>query len=238
MSTTTDQTERNPFTTKWFMGSAVVVLAILIAATYLIIHAILTPDTTTSTPAAAPTQDTGVGCGAPASDQTTLTSAPAHTWRLVGAGENSMSVPVFDDGPTKWEDGLPSCWGHSPAGAVSAATTFIALSSTGQEHTLYQDYTVQGPARDKGLDGTATNGAVGTTGLSFTAFRVVDYTQDTAEVELIISGVVDGSVVNMAATVTETYTDGDWRYDPPTSLNPTTRVVTDTTGFVELSKGE
>lgn len=237
MSTTTSKGTTNPFMTKRFMGSAVVVFAVILAALFLLLaHLFNGDDGTTAAPAPAQSAETGAGCGAPGSDQMDLTSAPKHTWRLVGSGEESISVPVFQDGPTKWDDGHPSCWAQSPAGAVSAAASFIALSSTGQEHLVYDKYTVPGPARDKGLDETTASGSVGTTGLDITGFRLVNYTKTDAEVEVLVSGVVDQEVRNMAASVTVKYQDGDWRYNPPTSLEPSTRTVTDTNGFTMLDK--
>lgn len=237
MSTTTSKGTTNPFMTKWFMGSAVVVFAVILAALFLIVaHYFDGDDGTSTAPAPAQSAEPGAGCGAPGSDQMNLTSAPQHTWRLVGSGEESISVPVFQDGPTKWDDGNPSCWGQSPAGAVSAAASFVALSSTGQEHLVYDKYTVPGPARDKGLDETTAMGSVGTTGLNITGFRLVNYTKTDAEVEVLVSGVVDQQVRSMGATVTLKYQDGDWRYNPPTSLEPSTRAVDNTDGFTMLKK--
>lgn len=228
----------NPFLTWWFMASAAVLLAILVAGLLLGFKAITRDDAPQPEPQTQ-TQAAPATCDLPASDQTGLTAIPETGWKLIGAGENSMSVPVSDTaGPAQWDGQRPSCWQQSPTGAVLSSAFFVALASTGDQHDLYTLYTVPGPARDAALAETPEDEETYTTGLKIEAFRLVNYTPDDAQVEIVVSGTPNqnSEPVYAAATFDVTYHDGDWKYRAPTSGEPSVKQITTLDGYTNFTR--
>lgn len=174
-------------------------------------------------------------CDLPSSDATTIEGIPDTGWVAVGAGNEAMLIPqTADHGPSlTGDDGTPHCWAQSPLGAVSAASAMTALASTGNQYDLYNHLTVEGPTRDQALASTPEDADPYTTGLELYGFRLVDYDQDEAEVEVVVGK--DGASY-VGTTVSLVYVDGDWRYDPPTSLRPTVQELTDLDGYHEFRK--
>lgn len=221
------------------MASAVVVALIVGLAIILCIHFLLRDDP-------APEQkvvqgpNTSAACELPVSDQTGLTSAPDADWRLMGAGASSFSVPVTtEDGPSKWEENRPSCWRQSPTGAVLAASTMAGLASSGNQYVLYEDYSVEGENRDRALREVPKDEAVSEQDISLAAFRLVDYRKDSAQVEVVVTGDDPyGEPVYIAATFDLVYDDGDWKFNPPSSLVPTVQQVKNLDGYIDYVKGE
>lgn len=223
---TAPQEDRESMLTRGFMLSCAGILALLLGLGIVVINH-FTQDDPSAPPAIASEQ-----CDLPASDQTDLVGVPAHGWALVGKGEHAIAVPKSSDhGPARSDQGVPSCWAQSPMGAVSAAMTFAAMASAGEEYALAQHLTVSGPEREALLAETPEQ-TEPTAQVFIDAFRLVDYDQDSAEVTVVMAAnELDGWV---AATIEVAWVDGDWRYDPPSSLEPEFSFPTDLQGYTEI----
>lgn len=228
----------NPFLSWWFMASAALILAIIVGGLVLWIITITTaedtkPQTQTQTQTAAAT------CDLPPSDQTGITAIPETGWKLIGAGEQSMSVPVSDTaGPAHWEGQRPDCWQQSPTGAVLSSAFFVALASTGDQYELYENYTLPGPARDAALAETPKDEDSYTTGLKIEAFRLVNYTNEDAQVEIVVSGNsgTGDEPIYAAATFDVTYHDGDWVYKAPSSGQASIKQISTLDGYTKFMR--
>src|SRR4051812_21106495 len=133
MEGTPKTTGRNPFTSRGFILSAVLVAALIAAA--ILLTVLPRPASPQAKPAPVPTTkpaaSTGPAgaepsiCGLPASDDTALGTAPDSTWELVG----TMAVPSAPTlhGPGSVDTtGFRSCFAHSPTGALYAAINMWA----------------------------------------------------------------------------------------------------------------
>lgn len=220
--------EENSFLTRKFMLSCVVLFIIAIGLVILTFNYFSADD-----PSAAPVAS-AEKCDLPASDQTDLVGIPEHGWVLIGAGESAIPVPKTDDhGPAMNDSGVYSCWAQSPMGAVSAAMTFAAMGSAGEEYALAEKLTAPGAERDRLLAETPQDtepaGSVVIEG-----FRLVDYDKDAAEVTVVMG---DGTNL-AAATIDVAWVDGDWRYDPPSTLEPEFSYPTSMDGYTEIGEVE
>lgn len=173
-------------------------------------------------------------CDLPESDQTSVSGVPAVGWDIVTGGGTQIAAPTMPEhGPAITESGVRSCFARSPEGAVLAAANIAAYGSTGQQHTVAEHYAVDGPARDTMLDEYPRDGAASADGLTLRGFRVIDYSRDDATVEIVIEQ-PDGTLV--AGPIDLVYTGGDWKYDPPTSLESRHTVLDDLSGYITLRK--
>lgn len=171
-------------------------------------------------PAAAP------ACEAPAAAETDIYGTPEHSWTYTG----SVLVPASESaGPSVEGPDTNSCYARSPEGAVFAAMNLVAMDMDGQSRDLYENRTVDGPARDAALEQVQAN--VAPTPVTFRGFALVDYSTEAATVELVLEE--DGFLG--AVTVEVAWEDGDWKLDPPTSLQPPVKALTSMTGYHSLT---
>lgn len=232
-TSTEPEVEPSPFGSRWFKASALFMGALLLGLLFLGFRIWFSPDEG-QTPDPGPARAERV-CDAPASDQTEIVGTPAHGWKLTGAGGVPVAVPSEDRiGPGVSDGGIHSCYAHSPEGAVFAATNMLALGSTGQEMTLYRDFTVDGETRDQMMAGAPTRGASNSAELKFTGFRLVDYTKDTATVSV----VAESKDVMAAFTIDLVWSGEDWLLDPPSSMDIPVAQITDMDGYNQFQDRE
>ena len=175
---------------------------------------------TMSTPAAL--------CEQPASEETDIYSTPEAEWINTGI----IQVPASETaGPSIETEETNACYARSPEGAVFAAMNLVAMDLDGQSRTLYEDRTIEGPARDRALE--TVQGNVAPSPAIFRGFDLVDYSPDAATVELVIE-----DSPYLGAITVEVVWDGDWKLDPPTSLQPPVKPLNSLQGYHGLSPSQ
>lgn len=132
----------------------------------------------------APPAATDSVCGLPNGDQAMPVTTPADTtWQTVG----TMAAPTDPTlGPGTVGGGLPYCYARSPLGALYAAANWLALHTDPSARKAADTYlTAAGGGRQKLLDAYNTgNGGPGTSDMQIVGFRVLNYDQNSATVDI------------------------------------------------------
>lgn len=216
---------------KKFIGSAVVVAAIVVLGLVLSLTNLFggktEPTPTASAPSAstpattAPTTTSDASvCGLDAVEMSgTVTTAPTATWALVGT---TAAPSIKGQGPGKVdEDGYRSCYARTPTGALLAAANYSALGSYAPvRKKFYEQATVPGPGRDALLKKPITGAGDGGTRVQIAGFRVLRYDGKQADVDIAFrtsNGAIAGMVFNLQ------WSGGDWKIrvaDDGTELSP------------------
>ncbi|HEY1158880.1 MAG TPA: hypothetical protein VGE95_21670 [Arthrobacter sp.] len=209
-------TESNPFTKPGFIIAAALVVA-LIAATLVIFLLPKGQGNAQPTPAPAETSSTAEAspsaaaagesiCGLPATSETALGSAPETKWELVGTMAAPTDVKV---GPGKTDDqGIRSCFAHTPTGALYAAVNLWALGSDpSKERAIAEQLAAKGPGRDAGMKAPQTAAPSSSVKIQIAGFNV-SYTANQAVVELAFKA-DNGALASVRTTLL--WQDGDWK---------------------------
>jgi hypothetical protein len=194
-----------------------------------------TPRANSATPSAEldPAGDSDSACGLEAGDQTIPVTAPADTdWELVG----TVAAPTAPDtiGPGVVDDGLRSCFTHSPTGALYAAVNIVALTTVAeQREAIARDLAVPGPGRDKALEllaGTSDDPGASPT-FQVAGYTFLNYDETSTVVDLALRG-ASGAVVHLPVALR--WQDGDWKVIVPPNgdLASGVQAVPDLTGYV------
>ncbi|PFG39438.1 hypothetical protein ATJ97_1944 [Georgenia soli] len=221
---------RSAWTRPAFVGSAVLLLALLILVVWLLARGdgapadpgTAAPGSATAAPSAGrespTTGPTGTARAAPGrsvcglteeADSGTLTRAPAATWQLVG----TVAAPsVEGQGPGEDDDGLRTCYARTPTGALLAAANVAAMGSSPQLiGRMTEEMTAEGPGRDAALKYLEAGAAPEIpTGVRYQirGFRLLDYTGTEASVDLALG--VDGGLTG-SFVLDLRWEDGDWK---------------------------
>jgi hypothetical protein len=244
MSQSTESTtESNPFTKPGFIIAAALVVA-LIAATIAIFLLPKGEGTAQPAPAPAESSDTSTRspsasaaagasvCGLSASSETALGAAPETKWELVG----TMAAPTDPKiGPGMTDDqGIRSCFAHTPTGALYAAVNLWALGSDpSKERAIAEQLAVKGPGRDAGMKAPQTAAPASAVKIQIAGFNV-SYTANQAVVELAFKA-NNGALASVRTTLL--WQDGDWKgvvADDGAPLEEP-RQVRDLSGFIPWS---
>jgi hypothetical protein len=244
MSQSTESTtEPNPFTKPGFIIAAALVVA-LIAATIVIFLLPKGEGTAQPAPAPAESSDTSTRspsasaaagasvCGLSASSETALGAAPETKWELVG----TMAAPTDPKiGPGMTDDqGIRSCFAHTPTGALYAAVNLWALGSDpSKERAIAEQLAVKGPGRDAGTKAPQTAAPASAVKIQIAGFNV-SYTANQAVVELAFKA-NNGALASVRTTLL--WQDGDWKgvvADDGAPLEEP-RQVRDLSGFIPWS---
>jgi hypothetical protein len=240
MSQSTESTTAsNPFTKPGFIIAAALVVA-LIAATVIIFllpkgqgnaQPDPAPAESSSTAAAvASTSTAGASsCGLPATSETALGTAPETKWELVG----TMAAPTDPKvGPGEIDDqGIRSCFAHTPTGALYAAVNLWALGSDpSKEPAIAERLAAKGPGRDAGMKAPPTTAPASTLKVQVAGFNV-SYTANQALVELAFKA-NNGGLASVRTTLL--WQDGDWKGVVADSGKPLEepRQIRDLSGFI------
>lgn len=243
MSQSTESTtESNPFTKPGFIIAAALVVA-LIAATIVIF--LLPKGQGNAQPAPAPAESSSTAeaspsasaagesiCGLPATSETALGSAPETKWELIG----TMAAPTdVNVGPGKTDDqGIRSCFAHTPTGALYAAVNLWALGSDpSKERAIAEQLAAKGPGRDAGMKAPQTAAPSSSVKIQIAGFNV-SYTANQAVVELAFKA-DNGALASVRTTLL--WQDGDWKGVVADNGAPLEepRQIRDLSGFIPWS---
>lgn len=205
---------------KKFIGSAVVVAAIVVLGLVLSLTNLFggktepTPSPSAPSPSASGTSTPSATvneasvCGLSDVQMTgTVTTAPAATWALVGT---TAAPAIKGQGPGKVEeDGYRSCYARTPTGALLAAANYSAIGSYAPlRKKFYDQATVPGPGRDALLKKPITGAGDSGTRVQIAGFRVLRYDGKQADVDIAFrtsNGAVGAVVLNLQ------WSGGDWK---------------------------
>jgi hypothetical protein len=228
MSTEQTQTRPEPrdeFTKPGFIVALVGMVILVLALLLVVISGIIREPSTGGNPLAS-------SCDLPASDRTSIIGAPEAGWERVSP---SLSIPSHPEyGPGTFTEGVHHCYAESPEGAVFAAMNMVALDLTGHSHDLYSQLTIDGPQREELLSGTPPVRAHSPGNPRLVGYNLIDYRQDTATVEVIIRD--DNSTTGVTFDLVRQ--GPEWKFRPPTSLQPPVRAIRTNDSFTALSEGE
>lgn len=230
--------DENTGPSKVFIGSAVVIAAIVVLGLVLSLTNILggqtEPADSTSAPSAGESAPASAGTTSSPSEASvcgltdvqmdgTVTIAPNATWALVGT---TAAPSVKGQGPGKIEeDAYRSCYARTPTGALLAAANYAAIGSHDPlRKKFYEQGFVPGPGRDAILatppprsDGTGVR-------VQIAGFRILRYDGKQADVDLALrtsSGALGATVLNLE------WSEGDWKMrlaDDGSELSPTVQL--------------
>ena len=176
--------------------------------------------------------DSTSACGLPEGDQAIPTAAPTTKWYFKG----KLAVPSSPDfGPAKGadENSVATCFGHNPSGALFAAATIAAetssFSSVAEE--AIRAHIAPGDLRDALI--RTLDPAPGPLA-QIVGFKFEDHTRDRGTVTL-ATRVVDGPNAGAigATPMTLVWVNGDWQQQLQPSA--TTVVITSLDGFIAWS---
>lgn len=177
---------------------------------------------------------TAASCsGLPVSDKDGLAGAPQARW----ASLDGVFIPTHPDhGPAETTDGVRSCYAFSPEGAVYAAANIAAMGVNGNSHQIYEHLTIEGPQRDALMAQTPEREQTQSAGYQIAGFQLVDYDREDGTATVKIAMGLDAAPPYGALTF-DLARDGDWKFDPNSSLQvPFEQVPADLTGFYRLAK--
>jgi hypothetical protein len=156
-------------------------------------------------------------CGLEAGSQSIPDAAPKAAWKLRGTVAVPSAPGTF--GPHETTDGVPSCFAHSPTGALFATTNIYAALSVASHGSVDEQIAALKAmaAPGPGLDAaTARRGgnrpsADSSSGVQVAGFNVVRYEPSSAVVDLAFH--VDRAHVSgyVHATSTLRWQKGDWK---------------------------
>jgi hypothetical protein len=219
---------RSAWTRPAFVGSAVLLLALLILVVWLLVRGdgappdagaapsggvSAAPSSAGPSPTTEPTQTASAGpsvCGlTEEADSGTLTRAPSATWELVG----TVAAPSVEGmGPGEDDDGLRTCYARTPTGALLAAANVAAMGSSPELiGRMTEEMTAEGPGRDaalKYLEADAAPEIPAGVRYQIRGFRMLDYTGTEASVDLALG--VDGGLTG-SFVLDLRWEDGDWK---------------------------
>ncbi|PFG44950.1 hypothetical protein ATJ97_0226 [Georgenia soli] len=232
-----DDSEQNPYTRPGFVAAAIVVALVVVLAAVLSYRAVAEPDdpdpttaptssdpTATAAPTESPSAQGGESvCGLePVELDGTLTAAPDTEWELVGT---TAAPSVEDHGPGEVEeDGFRYCFAQTPTGALLAAANVAAMGSDpGLSPKVAEHLFAEGVGRDVALSETPTGNAGGGVRVQIAGFRLLDYSGESATVDIAMrgsNGAIAGQVFDLV------WEDGDWKVQlAPDGQLPTDVVV-------------
>lgn len=216
MSQSTESiTESNPFTKPGFIIAAALVVALIAAAVVIFLlpkgqgNAAPSPAESSGSATASPSASDTAGksiCGLPSSSESSLGAAPKTKWELVG----KMATPTDPKiGPGKTDDqGIRSCFAHTPTGALYAAVNLWALGiDPSNERAIAEQLAAKGPGRDAGMKAPQTPAPASAVKIQIAGFNV-SYTAHQAVVELAFKA-DNGALASVRTTLL--WQDGDWK---------------------------
>ncbi|WP_129360382.1 MULTISPECIES: hypothetical protein [Micrococcaceae] len=157
-------------------------------------------------------------CMEDASDKTSLDSAPKTDWKN---SLNGLKVPSSKEfGPEKvGDDKVPSCFQHSPEGALFAATNYslpVIAQDYGVMSKIIREQALDNDARNqvakKFEDQNSSASASSEAGdFQVAGFRIENYAEDKATVKILVS--IYGGAGYGELTFTVQWDNDDWRFD-------------------------
>ena len=238
-----EQEEQNPFTRPGFIVSAVVVALVLVLAA--VLGTVSVVNASRDEPTAAPSTTSPEQESEQPDESTTAASvcglegevlegtvdeAPAAEWKFQGT-TGYPSSEEFGPGRTD-ENGVRSCFQHSPEGALFMAANATTQGSDPATAEPWLRYAVsEGPNREALLaEGGEVSGSEGTR-IQITGFRVLSYDGKTAEVDLLASVTAQGQAAEMSSVYYLVWEDGDWKIDSSAATPLDVGTAVDTSAY-------
>jgi len=224
----------------WFVLAGIF-LAVAIIGSLVVVFVIpstpnnAAPDTSTKTPTAtdtsAPLADPADSvCDLPAGNQDKPTTAPTTSWRTVGTATIPFAPTTFGPGELV-ADEVPTCFAHSPTGALYAATSIGGLAAARNFTAIYEHLSAPGPGLDKLLAAPATSEPTTASGQTY-GYQFLSYTGDVAVITVAFL-VSNGAYVSWPMTLQ--WIDGDWKLQIPENGNAAFSQLENVDGFVGWS---
>jgi hypothetical protein len=234
---------KNDWTRPGFIAAGAVVLLIVILGVILALtggSAGREPGRAETTPAAhteAANSDIDSSiCGLPAGMPTVPSNPPRARWELVG----QMAAPTAPatKGPGRVDNGLRSCFAHSPVGVLYAAVNVVAMTAKDDLRAPFiRRMTVPGVGRDRAiatLGQEPSTAQDSSTALQVAGFAIKDYRQRSAVVDLAFRVDTGNAAGYVHLSLAMRWLDGDWKLALPDTGRPfdgMTR-ITNLTGYV------
>lgn len=243
----TDENTQNPFTRPGFIVAAIVIaLVVVLGLTLAIINATradpppepqptTTAATATTEPTVAVTTKTSSNesvCGLRAGSDEVPASAPEALWEYQG----TIAYPTSEEFGPGAEDpaGFRYCFQHSPAGALFAAGNAVTQGAKKTGVGTWLEYFVApGPHRQTFLEQGPGTGATDGVRINLAGFRILNYSQEAATIDIAVRGVAEGRTVYVSMVYTLVWADGDWKLDVAEPSSPIDVAnLPDTAGYI------
>jgi hypothetical protein len=170
-----------------------------------------------------------------------LTAAPVMPdkggWQRVHGASAPFST---SDGPTGTVNGVATGWAHTPQGAALAAVyaTFQVNARPG-DRELHVRLFENPPGMMNRFDADKAAGKIPAQMseditrylVAPDAFKIDNYSDDMAVLEMAVRGVDDNGVRDWLATQVVMVWDGGWKVQPPADANPPETTITSLTGW-------
>lgn len=220
-----EQQQRPVFTRPAFLAAALVVALVIAGGVFLASSGLTAPRTTTTPNAGEPSSRAVLPaarsvCGLPGyAPSGTVEQAPDVPWKTVGV----VAVPVdpHGAGPGRTDpDGFQSCYAHTAAGALFAATNLAAISCDGTLLTKGVDRLFVPGAGQRAVASQLPRlrAAAGSLRWQVAGFRINSYSSDRATIELALDA-SNGNLVSQAYSLA--WSGGDWKaLTNPDGSNP------------------
>jgi hypothetical protein len=242
-----DDTTQNPFARPGFIVGAVVVAAVIVAGIFLTVlnlnrgNDAAPPEgdpSLSSTASAAPTPSEsavagGVSvCGLDGVELTgKVTTPPAAEWAYVRTVAYPTST-TYGPGATSSE-GVPTCFQHSPTGALFAAATALAVPADPTLANAWIETALSsGTYRNQLLSSAISSSETSGVRLQVVGFKVLSYDGETASVDLAVRGSTEGQTVTASAVYQLIWEDGDWKINANVPNPFDFASIPDTSGYI------
>jgi hypothetical protein len=245
--TTEDAEQQSPFARPGFIVSAVVVAVIVVLGAVIgIVNANrddgpgrVSAPSSSATPEATPSPEASEVAGGTSMcglGEVVLTgsvsTAPQAEWAFQGTTAYPTS-PEFGPGESDAQ-GIRYCFEHSPEGSIFAAANAVVQGSDATTSGDWIAYFLseEAPNRDQLLNDVAA-GSSASTRLNIAGFRLLNYTGDTARVDMAVRAVGSGNALNASAVYDLVWEAGDWKLLPLDPSNPLRMAeIPDTAGYI------
>ncbi|MDU0328481.1 hypothetical protein RWH43_17110 [Microbacterium sp. KSW2-21] len=247
-----DDTTQNPFSRPGFIVGAVVVAALIITAVFLTVLN-LNRDSDTAPPAADATSNGSASsaptlsasgaaggasvCGLSGVELTgTVSTAPVAEWQYqdVDAYPVSPSAGPGETAPERYR----YCYQHTPEGAVFAAANMtIAGFGPVELRSALLDYALtDGQYRERLLESSGGSSSSDVRA-AIAGFRVLEYTGDTARIDIAFRGTASGQAVTGSTVYELIWEGGDWRIDANKAEPARIAQLPDLSGYTSWTVG-
>lgn len=241
----------SPWTQPWFVVAAAVVALIAVLGVVLAVTSgsETNPGPKAASPAGepsptpAPTAPPAAAvnastCGLPDGDQTVPGGVLTDTrWELVG----TVAAPTAPDehGPGTIDDGLRSCFAHSPVGALYAAVNAAAASAMPDLRLSFVERLgAAGPGRDRASELARGDADASSGGVQVAGFTFLNYDRASTAVDLAFAGTsTTGDNGYVHVPIILRWEEGDWKvvFAPDGSLGTGLGPMPNLTGYTAWS---
>lgn len=242
-----DDTTQNPFARPGFIVGAVVVAALIVTGIFLTIFNLNSGNdaappegdpSSSSTASATPTPSAsavagGISvCGLDGVELTgKVTTPPAAEWAYVRTVAYPTST-TYGPGATSSE-GVPTCFQHSPTGALFAAATALAVPADPILANAWIETALSsGTYRNQLLSTAISSSETSGVRLQVVGFKVLSYDGKTASVDLAVRGSTEGQTVTASAVYQLIWEDGDWKINANVPNPFDFASIPDTSGYI------